>query len=59
VWERWDSFTKKNGFEGATGKNSAAMNSFSHSASGAVMQWGFRTLAGTDTIDPAYARIRP
>jgi alpha-L-rhamnosidase len=58
VWERWDSFTKDNGFDGATGKNNAAMNSFSHYAFGAVMEWGFRTLAGIDCIDPAYARIR-
>ena len=58
VWERWDGFTKEHGFEGATGKNNAAMNSFSHYAFGAVMEWGCRTLAGIDTIDPAYARIR-
>ena len=58
VWERWDGFTKEHGFEGATGKNNAAMNSFSHYAFGSVMEWGFRTLAGIDTIDPAYARIR-
>ena len=58
VWERWDSFTKEHGFEGTTGKNNAAMNSFSHYAFGAVMEWGFRTLAGIDAIDPACARIR-
>ena len=58
VWERWDSFTREHGFDGATGKNNAAMNSFSHYAFGAVMEWGFRTLAGIDAIDPAYARIR-
>jgi alpha-L-rhamnosidase len=48
VWERWDSFTKEHGFDGATGKNNAAMNSFSHYSFGAVMQWGFQTLAGID-----------
>jgi alpha-L-rhamnosidase len=58
VWERWDSFTREHGFEGVIGKNNAAMNSFSHYAFGAVMEWGFKTLAGIDTIDPAYARIR-
>ncbi len=58
VWERWDGFTREHGFEGATGKNNAAMNSFSHYAFGAAMEWGFRTLAGIDTIDPAFARIR-
>jgi alpha-L-rhamnosidase len=61
VWERWDSFTKEHGFEGATGKNNAAMNSFSHYAFGSVMQWAFQTLAGIDTQAPGYAliRIRP
>ena len=58
VWERWDGFTREHGFEGATGKNNAAMNSFSHDAFGAAMEWGFRTLAGIDTIDSAFARIR-
>lgn len=58
VWERWDGFTREHGFEGAAGKNNAAMNSFSHYAFGAVMEWGFKTLAGIDCIDPGYARIR-
>ena len=57
VWERWDSFTKEHGFEGATGKNNAAMNSFSHYAFGAVMEWAFRDLAGIDLVDPGYGRI--
>ena len=58
VWERWDSFTKENGFDGATGKNNAAMNSFSHYAFGAVMEWAYRTLAGIDELEPGYRRIR-
>ncbi|MFM9024326.1 MAG: family 78 glycoside hydrolase catalytic domain [Planctomycetaceae bacterium] len=57
VWERWDSFTKEHGFEGATGKNNAAMNSFSHYAFGAVMEWAYRTLAGIDTLEPGHGRI--
>jgi alpha-L-rhamnosidase len=57
VWERWDSFTKEHGFEGTTGKNNAAMNSFSHYAFGAVMEWAFRDLAGIDTRDPGYGTI--
>jgi alpha-L-rhamnosidase len=48
VWERWDSFTKEHGFDGMTGKNNAAMNSFSHYAFGAVMEWAVRDLAGID-----------
>lgn len=58
VWERWDSFTKEHGFDGATGKNNAAMNSFSHYAFGAVMEWAFRELAGIDMLEPGYGRIR-
>jgi alpha-L-rhamnosidase len=58
VWERWDSFTKEHGFEGYTGSNNAAMNSFSHYAFGAVMEWGYRTLAGIDLAEPGYRRIR-
>lgn len=57
VWERWDSFTKEHGFNGATGSNNAAMNSFSHYAFGAVMEWGFRTLAGIDVGEPGGATI--
>ena len=57
VWERWDSFTKEHGFNGATGSNNAAMNSFSHYAFGAVMEWAFRTLAGIDELEPGYAKI--
>lgn len=58
VWERWDSFTKEHGFEGFTGSNNAAMNSFSHYAFGAVMEWGYRTLAGIDQLEPGYRTIR-
>lgn len=57
VWERWDSYTKENGFEGATGGNNAAMNSFSHYAFGAVMEWAYRRLAGIDELEPGYQRI--
>ncbi len=57
VWERWDSYTKEHGFNGAGGNQNASMNSFSHYAFGAVMEWGFRTLAGIDTDGPGYKRI--
>lgn len=33
------------------------MNSFSHYAFGAVMEWGYRVLAGIDTAGPGYRRI--
>jgi alpha-L-rhamnosidase len=58
VWERWDSFTKEHGFNGAGGDQNASMNSFSHYSFGAVLEWGFRDLAGIDTDGPGYKRIR-
>ena len=57
VWERWDSFTKEHGFDGVSGKNNAGMNSFSHYAFGAVMEWAFTTLAGIDALEPGFGRI--
>ncbi|MHB1307861.1 MAG: family 78 glycoside hydrolase catalytic domain [Limisphaerales bacterium] len=57
VWERWDSFTKEHGFNGAGGDQNASMNSFSHYSFGAVMEWAFRDLAGIDTAGPGYQRI--
>lgn len=57
VWERWDSYTKEFGFNGADGKQNASMNSFSHYSFGAVMEWGFRTLAGIDTDGPGFKHI--
>jgi alpha-L-rhamnosidase len=57
VWERWDSFTKEDGF----GRHNAAMNSFSHYSFGAVTEWMFRDLAGIDTDGPGFQHllIRP
>jgi len=59
VWERWDSYTKEDGF----GRHNAAMNSFSHYAFGAVCEWMFRTLAGIDSetagFDPIVLRPAP
>ena len=57
VWERWDSFTTEHGFEGRNGRQNAAMNSFSHYAFGAVMEWAYRVLAGIDTAGPGYRHI--
>lgn len=57
VWERWDSFTKEHGFDGANGTNNASMNSFSHYAFGAVMQWGYQTLAGIDTDGEGFRKL--
>ncbi|MDO8541306.1 MAG: alpha-L-rhamnosidase C-terminal domain-containing protein [Opitutaceae bacterium] len=57
VWERWDSFTTEHGFDGKNGKQNAAMNSFSHYAFGAVMEWAYRVLAGIDTTGAGYRHI--
>ena len=58
VWERWDSYTEEHGFNGANGKQNAAMNSFSHYAFGAVMEWAFRELAGIGRSEPG-SRVIP
>jgi alpha-L-rhamnosidase len=57
VWERWDSYTKEHGFDGISGQNNASMNSFSHYAFGAVMEWAFRDLVGIDTIGEGFQKI--
>ncbi|TLV02366.1 alpha-L-rhamnosidase [Dyadobacter luticola] len=56
IWERWDSFTKEDGF-----KYNAAMNSFSHYAFGAVCEWMFGNAAGIKSVKPGFAEfiIRP
>ena len=53
VWERWNSYTKKDGF-GPVG-----MNSFNHYAYGAVLAWMYRTAAGiaADSSAPGFRRI--
>ena len=40
MWERWNSYTKKDGF------GNAAMNSFNHYAYGAVGQWMYENIGG-------------
>ncbi|CAG4995289.1 Alpha-L-rhamnosidase [Dyadobacter sp. CECT 9275] len=56
IWERWDSFTKEDGF-----KYNAAMNSFNHYAFGAVCEWMFGNAAGIKATQPGYSEftIRP
>ncbi|MBO7684241.1 MAG: family 78 glycoside hydrolase catalytic domain [Kiritimatiellae bacterium] len=53
VWERWNSYTKKDGF-GPVG-----MNSFNHYAYGCVVAWLYRTAAGIapDASDPGFRTI--
>jgi alpha-L-rhamnosidase len=61
IWERWDSFTRDHGFNGAGGDQNAAMNSFAHYSFGAVCEWMFNSLAGMETDGPGFQRlvIRP
>ena len=51
VWERWNGYTKKNGF------NDPGMNSFAHYSLGAVCEWMFFDLAGIDTEGAGYGHI--
>jgi len=46
IWERWDGWTKENGFQ------DKGMNSFNHYAYGAIGAWLYAVVAGVD-IDPA------
>jgi alpha-L-rhamnosidase len=54
IWERWNSYTKDNGFGGP---QNAEMNSFAHYSFGAVCEWMFSQLAGIQTDGPGYKRI--
>ena len=53
IWERWNSYTKKDGF------GSAGMNSFNHYAYGAVLAWMYGTMAGIqeDVACPGFKHI--
>ncbi len=53
IWERWNSYTKKDGF------GPAGMNSFNHYAYGAVLAWIYKTAAGiaADPSAPGFTRI--
>ncbi len=51
IWERWNSYTKKDGF------GDVGMNSFNHYAYGACSEWMFRSMLGIDTDGPGYKKI--
>ena len=53
IWERWNSYTKKDGF------GSSNMNSFNHYAYGSVLAWIYKTAAGiaTDPEKPGFRRV--
>ncbi|MEN6459437.1 MAG: glycoside hydrolase family 78 protein [Thermoguttaceae bacterium] len=52
IWERWDGWTPEKGFQ------DPGMNSFAHYSFGAVSQWMFQTVAGIDTIEPGFQRLK-
>ena len=49
IWERWDGWTKENGFHTPT------MNSFNHYSLGSVGEWIYRYLAGIDQAEDSIA----
>ena len=51
IWERWNSFTRENGFGGNN-----SMNSFNHYSLGSVLSWFYETLLGIrrDEANPGY-----
>lgn len=53
IWERWDGYTKENGFQ------DPGMNSFNHYSLGSVGQWLYQDVAGIDTDpkQPGYKHI--
>ncbi len=51
VWERWNSYTLKDGF------GDVGMNSFNHYAYGAVAAWMFETMAGFSPAEPGFKKI--
>lgn len=51
IWERWNSFTKENGFGGNN-----SMNSFNHYSLGSVLSWLYENTLGIqrDELQPGY-----
>ena len=60
IWERWDSYSKKDGFGGGLKSGSmGSMNSFNHYSFGSVYSWLFQEMAGIrpDPSAPGFKRI--
>ncbi|MDD4970864.1 MAG: family 78 glycoside hydrolase catalytic domain [Paludibacter sp.] len=53
IWERWDSYTLKKGFQ------DVSMNSFNHYSYGAVSEWMYRYMAGIEADEsvPGFKHI--
>ncbi len=52
IWERWNSYTKKDGF------GPVKMNSFNHYAYGSCSEWMFRSMLGIDTDGAGFQKIK-
>lgn len=52
IWERWDSYTKDQGFV-----HNAAMNSFSHYAFGSVNEWIFENMIGIKAKENGFQEV--
>lgn len=53
VWERWDSYTRENGFH----KHHWNMNSFNHYAYGAIAEWMYAYICGIQPAAPGFSRV--
>ena len=51
LWERWNSFSKEDGF------GDASMNSFNHYVYGSIGEWLYGSVAGLTSAAPGYRRI--
>ena len=51
VWERWNSYTKENGF------GDVGMNSLNHYAYGSVVEWMYRYMAGIEPGMPGFETV--
>lgn len=51
IWERWNSYTKENGF------GDVGMNSFNHYAYGSVVEWMYRYMAGIEPGAPGFETV--
>lgn len=51
IWERWNSYTKENGF------GDVGMNSFNHYAYGSIVEWMYRYMAGIEAAEPGFEKL--
>ena len=51
IWERWNSYTKENGF------GDVGMNSFNHYSLGSCSEWMYEYMLGIKPLSPGYSRF--